>query len=270
MRDWSWQRWVVFAVPFVLVGSGCLAGLLLRSTLRSRFAMERQLRRDPDINEWLVVFDWSRKCLYVPTILASLVAAAIMYVRPEGPHTHVVGGVWLAVFFVNFLIDEYEMNLKVLLIALLCVALLFIWLMYLDWLEQFLRLFTHLGITVSGTGYLVLAAIFLSAVGVSWLRGLFYYVAITPNYIGIQSGPTETSEQINRESYSTRVDTGDFLERLLGFGRIIIAFADHGRPPITLLVSRIGKRAAKLESIRGTLVVDRFQASRQEGQSGAG
>jgi hypothetical protein len=270
MKDWSWQKWVVFAVPFALVGLGLLACLLLRNTLRSRFAMERQLRKDPDINEWLVVFNWSRKCLYVPTILASLAAAVIMYVRPIGAHAPVVGGVWLAIFLVNFLIDEYEINIKALLIVLLCLALLFVWLMYLDWLMPFLRLFTHLDILISGTGYLILAAIFLSAVGVSWLKGLFYYTAITPNYINIQSGPTETGEQINREEYGTRIDTGDFIERLLGFGRIVITFADHRRPPLILLVSRIGRRAAMLESIRGTLVVDRYRSERENSKPGGG
>jgi len=61
------------------------------------------------------------------------------------------------------------------------------------------------------------------------------------------------------------VDTGDFLERLLGFGRIIITFNERRRPPMILLVSRIGKKAAMLERIRGKLAVDRFQPGQPGG-----
>ena len=104
---------------------------------------------------------------------------------------------------------------------------------------------------------------FMLAILIAWLRGLFYYVAITPNYMNIQVGPTETGEQIAREEYSTRIDTGDFLERLLGFGRIIITFSDQRRQPMMLLVGRIGKKAALLESIRGKLAFDRHQPARE-------
>lgn len=265
MPDWSWHKWVVFALPGGFCLLGVIAWLMLRKTLRSRIRVQRQLRKDPDINEWLVVFNWSRKTLYVPTILASLLASAIMYMWPEGGYVQIVGGVWLAVFFFNFLVDEYEMSVKVLLIVVLCIVILFLWLSFLDWLMSFLRLFRHLDVAINGTGFLIVALIFLMAIGISWLRGLFYYVGITPNYLNIQVGPTETGEQISREEYSTRVDTGDFLERLLGFGRIIITFADHRRQPMVLLVGRIGRRAAKLESIRGKLAVDAFQAAREGG-----
>ncbi len=267
MADWQWQKWAVFSVPFILLVLGVLAWLLLRKTIRSRVRVERQLRDDPDINDWLVVFNWSRKVLYVPTIIASIVAAIVMFIRPTGDHAGVVGGIWLAVFFVNFLIDEYEMSVKLLLIVLLCLIVLFLWLSFMDWLGGFLGVFKKLSVTINGLGYLIIAIIFLLAIGVSWLRGLFYYVAITPNYLNIQTGPTETGEQISREEYSTRVDTGDFLERLLGFGRIIITFADHRRLPMMLLVWRIGKGAARLESIRGKISVDFHQTDAAEANS---
>lgn len=265
MPDWPWEKWAVFFVPLALLFLGALVWLLLRKTIRSRVRVARQIRDDPDINEWLVVFNWSRKALYVPTILASLIAAAIMFVKPQGPHTDAVGGIWLGVFFLNFLVDEYEISIKLLLIVVLCGMALFLWLLFLDWVVAFLDLFTNLGITVDGIGYLVIALMFILAIGISWLRGMFYYVAITPNYLNVQIGPTETGEQISREEYSTQVDTGDFLERLLGFGRIVITFSDQRRQPITLLTGRIGTKAARLESIRGKLAVDRYQPQNASG-----
>jgi hypothetical protein len=265
MSDWPTYKWVVFLIPFglLLIGVGML--LLLRRTFRTRLHVERQIREDPDINEWLVVFGWSRKVLYLPTVLVSFVAAAIMYINPTWQHAGALGGIWLGVFFVNFLIDEYELSIKVLLIGLLLIAVLLLWLGLLDWLVPFARSFRKLAMEMSGTGYLIIAIIFLAAIGVAWIRGLFYYVAITPNYMNIQVGPTETGEQISREEYSTRVDTGDFLERLLGFGRLIITFADQRRQPMMLLIGRIGKRAARLESIRGKLAFDRYREPHLEG-----
>ena len=260
---WDWKRIAIFSVPFALVLLGIVAWMFLRKTIRTRRRMERQLRDDPDINEWLVVFNWSRKVLYVPTIVASLVAFSVMLFEPGQLTSRIVGGCWLAVFFLNFLIDEYEMSIKVLLIGLLCLIVLFLWLVFMDWLEPFIRFFRHLGIRISAIGYLMISVIFSMAVLISWVRGLFYYTAFTPNYLNIQIGPTETGEQVSREEYSTRIDTGDFLERLLGYGKLIVTFADHRRQPVVLLISRIAKRARALESIRGKLVLDRYQPTRE-------
>lgn len=266
---WDLKRIVTFSLPFLLIVLAGVAWLLLRKTIRTRMRMNRQLREDPDINEWLVTFNWSRKILYLPTILMAIVACVLMILKDAGMwpslDSGTVGGIWLAVFFVNFLVDEYEISIKVLLIGILCIVALFLWLSLLDWVEPFMRFFRHLAVEIDMMGYLVLAIIFAVAIVISWIKGLFYYVAITPNYMNIQTGPTETGEQISREEYSTRVDTGDFLERLFGFGRIVITFSDQRRQPITMLVSRIGKTAAKLESIRGKLAVDRYQAARENG-----
>ena len=267
---WTWKRWLVFLLPFILLGVGALILFLMRKTIRARTRMEKQLRNDPDINEWLVIFGWSRKVLYVPIILVSLAAVGASAIwGDKEPHKYIIGGVWITVFFLNFLIDEYEMSIKVLLIIILCLTVLFLWLNFMGWEDEFLDFFRKLDISLNWLGYLLIAMILTMAVVISWIRGLFYYVAITPNYLNIQVGPTETGEQISREEYNTRVDTGDFLERLLGFGRIIITYSDHRRQPTVLLVGRIGKRAAKLESVRGKLAFDRLQPHR-EGEGAAG
>ncbi len=256
MHYWSWQKWAVFLAPAGLIVLGMLIVLALRNTLRSRFRMQQQLAADPDIIEYLVVYNWSDKILYLPMILASLLAATIMYIAPQGDHSRVVAAIWLTIFFLNFIVDEYEINIKVLIIFVLCVIVLFLWLSYLDWVAGFINLFRNFDATMNGTTYLVIGLIFLAAVGVSWLRGLFYYVTITPNYLNIKSGPTDTDELINRENFSIRTDSSDFLERLLGFGKIVITFTDHSRTPLILLVGRIGQRTAKIEALRGKLAVE--------------
>jgi len=268
---WPTAKIVVFLVPFGLIVVAAVAWLLLRNTIMTRLTMVKQLRNDPDIEDWLVVFNWTRKVLYLPTVVASLVAFVLMNLHEHQYLTsldpYVLGGIWLAVFFVNFLIDEYEIGVMVLLITALGLLAGGLWLQYMDWLKPFLAAFARLRFSINSIGYLVIALIFLLAIVISWLKGLFYYVAITPNYLNIKSGPTESAEQVSREEFGTRIDTGDFLERCLGFGRIVITFSSPHRPPLLLLVGRIGRKAVQLETVRSKLAIEHGQTNheRKEG-----
>jgi len=269
---WTWDKYVILAVPFALVLLAAGVFFLLRHTLRTRFRVARQLQLDQDINEWLVCFDWSRKVLYLPAIVVSFAGALAMLliewgaIRPEGLAqgvAQVVGGLWLLAFLLSFLVDEYEMSVKILAIIVLLVLLVALWLHLLGWLGPVVRMLGRVSVSMSWQGFLFIGLLFSVGIVVSWIKGLFYYVAITPNYMNVQIGLTETGEQISREDYNTRVDTGDFLERILGFGRIVVTFRDNRRLPMRLLVGRIGKKAALLESIRGKLSVDTFPPHRE-------
>jgi hypothetical protein len=263
-QQWSWTSNGMIAL-YIAIGvalAGVVGWLLMRKTLRTRLGMEKQLRQDPDINDWLVIFGWTPKVLYVPTMVAALLAAGLMFLHESGwqvfagINPKLVGGVWFAIFFVNFLIEEYDVSIKLLIIGIIGLGCVLLWLHLLGWVGGFFRLFRHLGFSISGTGYLLIALIGLLTVAVSWLRGLFYYVAITPNYLNLQVGPTEAGEQIGREDYNTKIDTSDFLERLLGFGRISITFKEKPRPPLTLLVWRVERKAEMLERVRAKFAVD--------------
>ena len=263
-EKWSWTSngmiALYIAIGVVLVA--VVAWLVVRKTLRTRIGMEKQLRLDPDMNDWLVIFGWTPKVLYAPAMLAAILAAVLMFMEQSGwrifasINPKVVGGVWFTIFFVNFLIEEYAISIKILLIAIVGLACLLLWLHLLGWVVPFLKLFRHLAFSISATGYVLIAAIGLLTILISWLRGLFFYVAITPNYLNLQEGPTEAGEQVGREDYNTKIDTGDFLERLLGFGRISITFKEKPRPPLTLLVWRVEKKAQMLEKVRGKYAID--------------
>lgn len=257
--SWSWTSngMIALYIALSVVLAGVLAWFLMRKTLRTRLGMEKALRLDPDVNDWLVIFGWTTKVFYVPAMLAALVAALLVFATkiPES----LIGGVWFAIFFVNFLVEEYHINLKLLLIAAASIGCFLLWLHLLGWVLPFLKLFTHLAFSISATAYLLIAIIGLLTIGISWLHGLFYYVAITPNSLNLQIGPTEAGEQVGREDYSTKVDTGDFLERLMGFGRIIVTFKDNRRPPLCLLVWRVEKKAEMLERVRAKFAIDQPQ-----------
>jgi hypothetical protein len=262
---WTSNGMIALYIAIGSVVAAVVAWLLIRKTLRTRIDVERNLRLDPDMGDWLIVFGWTPKVLYVPTILAAVLASILMFLNESGwgvfagIDPKIVGGVWFAVFLINFLIEEYNINIRLLIIAFSCTGFLLLWLHLLGWVTGFLGLFKHLAFSISGTGYLLIAIIGALTIGISWLRGLLYYVAITPNNLDIQTGPAEAGEQIGREDYSTKIDTGDFLERLLGFGRICVTFKDRGRPPISLLVWRVGKKAEMLEKVRAKLTVDHPQ-----------
>ncbi len=259
--DWTSNRMIALYIALAAAAVAVAAWFVLRKTLRTRVDVERALRADPDMNDWLVIFGWTSKILYVPSILAAILAAILIFItRSHWPvFDHVVGGLWFAVFFINALIEEYDINIKVILLTVASVCAFLLWLHLLGWVVPFLSLFGHLAFSVSATGYLLIAVVGLLMIGISWLHGLFYYVAITPNSLDLHAGPTEAGEQVGREDYNTKVDTGDFLERLLGFGRISITFKDNRRPPLTLLVWRVEKKAEMLERVRAKLVMDRPQ-----------
>lgn len=259
--DWTSNQAIAVYIAAGLVVAGVVVWLVLRRTVRTRLRTEREVRQDPDIHDWLVVFNWSRKTLYVPTIAISLAASTIMFLREmgwfvEAVTPEIIGGAWFTVFFLNFLVEEFEINVKVVLIGALCLLALLLWLHLLGWVRPFVRTFGHITIEMSWMGYLALALIGLLTVLISWIRGLFYYVVFTPNYMNIQWGLTEAGDHIGREDYNTHVDTTDLLERLMGFGKIVIVFKDQKRPPLTLLVWRIGRRAELLERVRGKFAID--------------
>ena len=254
---------VYIAVGVIVGGAG--ACLILRKTVRTRLRMQKVMRKDPDINDWLIIFDWTPKILYAPTIATSLLAAVVSWVFSSIP-PGIIGGLWFAVFFVNFLVEEYNISIKVLLMILAGLGFFFLWLHLVDCVVSFLHLFRHIAVSMNATVYLLAGIIGLLTVLTSWLKGLFYYLVITPNYMNIQEGPTESGEQIGREDYNSKVDTSDCLERLMGFGRIVITFKDRSRQPISVLVWQIRKKAQLLEKVRGKFAIDQIQPAQNSRQ----
>jgi hypothetical protein len=261
------RKMIAYYIAIGLVVVTIVACLLLRGTLRTRLRVKKTTRIDLADDTFLIVFNWTPKIFYFPTLIASIVAANLMYLYGDGGedaiwifesiNPEIVGGIWFLIFFLNFLIEEYNITIMAMLMSLVSIGFLFLWLYLGKWVTSFLNLFTHFAVSISATGYLLVSVIGLLTISISWLKGLFYYVTITPNFINLQEGPTESGEQIGKEDYNTRIDTSNFLGRLLGFGKIVITFKDRKRQPITYLVGSIRQKARQLEEIRSKLVVER-------------
>jgi hypothetical protein len=260
--EWLSNQMIAVYIAIGLLGASVAAWFILRKTLRTRLKMQKVMKLDPDVNDWLIIFNWTPKILYAPTIAASVIASLLMYLNEidlwffGSIPSIVIGGIWLVIFFLNFLIEEYSISIKILIITFVSLGCFFLWLHLLGWVVGFLKLFKHLALSVNATGYLLVGIIGLFTILISWLKGLFYYMTITPNYMNLQEGPTESGEQIGREDYNSRIDTSDFLERIMGFGRIIITFKDRKREPIGVLVWRIQKKAQMLEKVRAKFAID--------------
>ncbi len=260
--EWLSNQMIAVYIAIGILATSVGAWFILRNTLRTRLKMQKVLKLDPDVSDWLIIFNWTPKILYAPTIVASILASVIMYLNEidfcffGSISGVVIGGIWLAIFFLNFLVEEYSISIKILIITLVSLGCFLLWLHLLGWVVGFMRLFKHLALSVNATGYLLVGIIGMFTILISWLKGLFYYMTITPNYMNLQEGPTESGEQIGREDYNSRIDTSDFLERLMGFGRIIITFKDRKREPIAVLVWRIQKKAQMLEKVRAKFAID--------------
>lgn len=258
---WTSNKMIAVYIAVGVVAATVVAWLTLRRTVRTRLSVNKTLREDPDINDWLVIFNWTSKILYAPTIVASFLAALLMFLRQAGwifggINPGIIGGVWFAIVFLNLLVEEYDMTVKVLIIVVIGLGFFLLWLHLLGWVVPFLKLLRHLAISISGIGFLLVTIVGLLTIFISWLKGLFYYITITPNYMNIQEGPTESGRHIGREDYNTVVDTSDFLERLMDFGRIVIIFKDMKTQPIVLLVWGIHRKAKLLERVRGKFAID--------------
>lgn len=257
MRDWDVARWIVFFLPLVLAMAGLGAYLLFKKDIRPRNKLEKELADNPDITEWLVIFGWSRKVIYLPTVFMSLVCFVAGLAGLSEDTLGTLGTIWLFAFLCNFVVEEYRVGLKELFIIILSAVGAGLWMAFLGLLDSFIGFIGRLSVQMNGIGYLLIALVFLSAIVISWLRGLFNYAALTPNYVNIQSGLTESGDQIGREDYSTKVDTGDVLERLMGLGTITISYKDPRKSPDSYLVWNIGRKSRRLESIRSAIAIER-------------
>ncbi|MHC4640837.1 MAG: hypothetical protein ACYS32_04270 [Planctomycetota bacterium] len=262
------RKMIAFYIAIFVAVIVTAGWFFLSKTGRTRLSVRRNMARDRDITdqpghggEFLIIFKWTQKVIFLPTIMASLIAATLMYLHEYNiwilgsMDPKIIGGVFFGIFFLNFLVEEYNIRLMVIITSLVSVGFLLLWLELVDWVVPFFQLFKRLAFEISGTGYLLVCIIGLLTILVSWIRGLFYYVVITPNYINIQEGLTETGEQIARRDFYTSVDTTDLVERLFGIGKINITFKESERKPMTLLVWRIGAKAEKLEEMGTKLIV---------------
>ena len=100
---WTSNKMIALYIAVGVAAILTVAWFTLRKTVRTRLRMKRIIRDDKDINDWLIIFNWTAKVLYVPTMAASILAALFMWLSFGYIKPGLIGGIWFAIVFLNLL-----------------------------------------------------------------------------------------------------------------------------------------------------------------------
>jgi len=219
--------------------------LMRRATTR----WEMEIRLDKEHESWLVIFNWTKKILHIPTIICSVPAALIVWrLPPDSPHIQIVGATWFCVWLFCHTIEDYDFSFAVTLAIAVSIVLFLVLTVFGHVLGTIADCARLISIFASPALYLGIGIAYMISIVISYIRGLFYYVAITPNQMIIQSKIGEDGETIQRRKYDAKVEAStDVIEWLVyNVGSLKIWFHEGGREPMSFYVSGIRKKSAWL------------------------
>ena len=265
--DFSWRSTKAIALYFAsgifCFGIIAFMGLMRRAT--TRWDMEARLgerHRAKMISHWLVIFNWTRKILHIPTIVFAFLAAFIMWLYSDSENIEsigsIVGAIWFCVWLFCHTIEDNNISLSVA-IALFGGVLLFTVLaIFGEVYGEIIAAVKLIEMFASPALYLGFAFAYLTSIGLSYVKGLFYYVAIEPNQMIVQFKIGEDGETFQRMQYDARVEaTVDIFEWFF-YDTATIKIQFHGgkRSPMEYYVGRIKQKAKWLSSVLGVTAVE--------------
>jgi hypothetical protein len=257
--DFSWTFPKAIALYFAsgILSFGILAFLVLMRRATTRWEMEERLRLDGDIHDWLVLFNWTKKILHVPTICCSFLAAFAVWLFPEAGK--VVGALWFCVWLFCHTIEDNDIGLSVAIAMFVCVLLFVVLAIFGGVLDDIADLARLISLTASPSLYIGFGLVYLISILISYIKGLFYYVAIEPNQMIVQFKIGEDGETFQRTQYDARVEaTADIFEWFFfDTATIKIQFRDGKRSPMEYYVGRIRRKARYLSAVLGVTAIDR-------------
>jgi len=255
--DFSWKSMKMIGL-YLAAGIVFLAvvGLLVLIKIsRTRLDKEKGLHANKDINDWLVIFNWSRKILYVPLIITGFITASLMLVLPQ--HAALYGRIWFLIWLGSFFVEEFKVSLMSLVIFFGTIVLGSVILFMMGLFGEFSSWLGNLDIYASSLFYVLFSIAHLLVIFVSYMIGLFRYISIEPNQVNIQEGFGHDGQMFDSKKCDVFVDASkDFVEWLFGVGKIRISFPGSDRMPITYLVGRIKNKARFLEGVRAVTAID--------------
>lgn len=258
-EDFSWTDTKAIALYFGsgIVSFGILAFVVLMRRATTRWEMEERLRQDDDIHDWLVIFNWSKKILHVPTICCSFVAAFVVWLFPQSGE--VVGAVWFCVWLFCHTIEDNDIGLAAAIAMFVGVLLFLVLAIFGGVLDDIADLARLISLTASPSLYIGFGMIYLISILISYIKGLFYYVAIEPNQMIVQFKIGEDGETFQRSQYDARVEasTDIFEWFFFDMATIKIQFRDGKRSPLEYYVGRIRRKARYLSAVLGVTAIDR-------------
>jgi hypothetical protein len=126
-------------------------------------------------------------------------------------------------------------------------------------LDDIAALARLISLTASPSLYIGFGLVYLISILISYIKGLFYYVAIEPNQMIVQFKIGEDGETFQRTQYDARVEaTADIFEWFFfDTATIKIQFRDGKRSPMEYYVGRIRRKARYLSAVLGVTAIDR-------------
>lgn len=248
-------------VGCVLAGEAALV-ILLR-TARTRYSVERKIMAHREVNEYVILWNRPRWVLYMPTLATALVFGLAIYLwrwglLPQAVTPQMLGGIWVVLCILNVLVEQFHMSIKTVFIVVPTLGALLLVLHLVGYAGQAVRLLRHFAVDVPPKLYFMAAGVIALVIFIGWVRGLFHYMAVTPNVADLQRGLTETGRQIKNADYDVDFDATDVVERwLFGFGRIIISFRDPNRPARVYFVPRASQVDEGIRRTRSVTAIDR-------------
>ncbi len=239
------------------------AVIILINTARTRYSVERKIVDHREVHEYVILWNRPRWILYTPTMAMAVLAGIILCLKQWGLYSAAVtpgmlGGIWIVLCFLNVLVEQFHMSIKVVFIVIPTVVALLLVLHLVGYADKAVRLLRYTAVDLPAKFYFAAALIVGIVIFVGWLHGLFHYMAITPNVADLQRGLTETGRQIKNADYDVDFDATDVVERwLFGFGRIIISFRDPSRPPMVFFVPRASVVDEQIRRVRSVTAIDR-------------
>jgi hypothetical protein len=266
-EEWGSDPMLATYIGAAFLVVSALVTIVVIKTVRTRFKKERAIQEQPEVNEYVILWNYPRWALYLPSVVLALLAGTVtVLVEHEAFHfpLSTMGGIMLAFVFLNLCVEQFHLSVKTLLIIVLAAATALL-VLHLSALApnilRFLRNTVKVKIPAAVYFFSVFSVAFVIFIG--WLKGLFNYIAITPNTADLQRGATESGEHILTKDYNIQLDTSDFVERwIFGFGRVILTFRD--RPPLTYFVPRASKIAEKIGRVRAVMAIDRSEGLYRE------
>jgi len=248
--------YVLAGVPLLLV----LGFLCLVVMVKTRWDAERKLYEDPDINQWLVCFNWSKNILHLPTVIFSAALAFAIWKNPS--HIRIFSTIWCFVFIVCEIIKDKDLSLWKLLSVFIFFAFLGIGFVSIEKIDWVGRQFMKINIQVSSHFMILIGIYFLLDICACFIIGVFWYYRFEPNQLVVEKGMAQNADLLDREDYNATVETtNDFIEWLLGMGKIRVEFKVGNRQPKEIYVGRIKNKSEWIKSIMGKKALDLHSSS---------
>ena len=261
LGDFSWNDPRAIALYFAsgIITFCLLSFIFLLKRAKTRWEVEDRLRRSEDIHDWMVFFSWTKKLIHIPTIIAGFAAAIVMQFYPESKT--LVGAIWFFIWLVCYTVEESDIGLSTALVAFVAILLLAVLSIFGKVHDDIPKLAKYVRFSASSALYLGISIVYLTAIVLSYIKGLFYYVALEPNQMIIQTKIGEDAAAYHRTEYDVRIETTvDIVEWFVYHtGTVKIQFRNGKRPPLECYVGNIGTKARYLANVLGVTAIDRAE-----------